>query len=57
MIEIVAQAFRRRGGSIRARDEWEEFHDEIEKEWMKLGVGKNAQVIGKENEDEGEGDR
>jgi len=38
MIEAVAQAMDARGGSIRGKERWQSFHDEILKEWKSLGV-------------------
>lgn len=38
MIEIVQKAFDVRGGTVRGRSEWEDFHDEIVDGWTKLGV-------------------
>jgi DNA-binding transcriptional MerR regulator len=38
MIEAVAQAMDARGGSIRGKERWRSFHDDILKEWKSLGV-------------------
>jgi DNA-binding transcriptional MerR regulator len=36
MIEAVQKAFEKRGGQVRGRSEWEDFHNEIEDEWTEL---------------------
>jgi len=38
MIEVVQAAFDKRGGTIRGRSEWDDFHDEIVDGWTRLGI-------------------
>jgi MerR HTH family regulatory protein len=38
MIEVVQEAFNKRGGVVRGQSEWEDFHDEIVDGWTRLGI-------------------
>lgn len=52
MVEIVSEAFRKRGSTIRSKYEWRDLRNEVDAGWRRLGVDRTAIVMDKEQDDD-----